>query len=628
MSIIIHPQVLRVRDFRTFTSEQTLTFHDAGPLLGVVGGVNEVEPDLGANGTGKSTVWDALSWCLFGKTVRGVRGSAVIPWEQEECATRVEFTFRRNGERLTVARTMNPNTLKVYRDLPGTTAKTSGHLGENVGQETVNELVGLTWPMFVSTVVRGQFDKSFLDETPKGKLAFLSQALDLSVWEDAADMATAEKKSLKDTATKQAQDLARAEGAMEAAQTALDEIEKAVAEEEALEAARSQAHLNRAHEFDLKWKSAQDELIAAEEERASLSEELKYCQDMLAAREADLALATSALPALVADHARALEVSRAADHALSMLEGDSGSCGTCGSELGPEAAQRLSKAAESARLDLATAGHRLARRQSDADDLEVEARLSKEHVKTSEAALAKVERAMGPIRGAMAKYSERANNEVALSKGGPAASARQLQGAEERVRAAALEVQELSDAHAATGRELTRADFWSKGFGDVRLWLLRGALDELEALVNSHTLALGLRGWRVAFDVERSTKSGGIAKGFTALITSPTTSEPVPYESWSGGELQRLKVAVQAALIDLIRSRTGGGWRFEVWDEPTQHLSQTGITDLISFLRDRSRTQNLEVWVVDHRTLTDGSFQSQITVTKKDSGSRLARRAR
>jgi DNA repair exonuclease SbcCD ATPase subunit len=628
MSIVIHPQVLRIRDFRTFTAEQTLTFHDSGPLLGVVGGVNEVEPDLGANGTGKSTLWDALSWCLFGKTVRGVRGSAVIPWEQEEAATRVEFTFRRNGERITVARTMAPNTLKVYRDVPGVTAKTSGLVGENVGQDTVDELVGLTWPMFVSTVVRGQFDKSFLDETPKGKLAFLSQALDLSVWEDAADMATAEKKSLKDKGTQQARDLARAEGALEAAQTALDEIQKFVKDEEDREALRVQAHLTRAHEFDLQWKSAQDELIAAEAERTATTEELNAHLAELAGLEADQAKAREAMAELSARHTTLLAASGAAEHGVSMLEGAGGSCGTCGSELDEKAAQRLRDTAQKALLNLTESGHRMARKEALLEEVGDCVEACKAQVKSVEGDLAGIERDMTRIRGLMVKHSSAANNEVALSKGTAAPSARQLDGAEGRVRAAALEVQELSDAHAATSRELTRADFWSKGFGDVRLWLLRGALDELEALVNSHTLALGLRGWRVAFDVERETKSGGIAKGFTALITSPTTSEPVPYESWSGGELQRLKVAVQAALIDLIRSRTGGGWRFEVWDEPTQHLSSTGISDLINFLRDRSRTQNLEVWVVDHRTLTDGSFQSQITVTKKDSGSRVGRKAR
>lgn len=629
MSIVIHPQVLRVRDFRTFTTEQTLTFHDAGPLLGVVGGVNEVEPDLGANGTGKSTVWDALSWCLFGKTVRGVRGSAVIPWEQEECATRVEFTFRRNGERLTVVRTMSPNTLKVYRDLPGHTAKTAGHKGENVGQETVNELVGLTWPMFVSTVVRGQFDRSFLDETPKGKLAFLSQALGLEVWEDAADLATSEKKSLKDKATAQARDLSRAEGALEAAQTALDELTASVAQEEATELARQQSHLTAAAEYDRQHEAARDELVALEEDRKATAADLEQAEAALAAAEQALEASLANQQGLVADHATALEVRRSAAHAVSMLEGDSGSCGTCGSDLTVEAAERIRRTLQQAEEDLAVAGHLLAVLEAKKEQQAEELTAAKADLAGHRQAVSRIERDMTTARGKMSQLSAKANDSAKAAQPiPPAAVIKQQVRAEERVKETALEVQALSDAHAATSRDLTRADFWSKGFGDVRLWLLRGALDELEALVNSHTLALGLRGWRVAFDVERETKSGGIAKGFTALITSPTTSEPVPYESWSGGELQRLKVAVQAALIDLIRSRTGGGWRFEVWDEPTQHLSQTGITDLISFLRDRARTQDLEVWVVDHRTLTDGSFQSQITVTKKDSGSRLARKAR
>ena len=615
MSVVIHPQVLRVRDFRTFTTEQTLTFHDRGPLLGVVCGINEVEPDLGANGTGKSTVWDALSWCLFGKTVRGVRGSAVVPWEQEMSSTRVEFTFRRNGERLTVARTMSPNTLKLYRDLPGTNASTNGHVGENVGQETVNELVGLTWPMFVSTVVRGQFDSSFLDETPKGKLAFLSQALDLSVWEDAADMATAEKKTLTAQRDVQARDLSRAEGALEAAQAALEGLSVSTADEAARDAARVSAKLAEADRLGEQWQRLRDEFLDAQ----AMAED---CALSFGEREdARLALADERAEA-DREHTVRAEQLRAASHAVSMLEGAEATCGTCGSELDERASERLRAQLQEAELVAATTGHRLARAELRLERADEDLRTSREYLEQADNDVRRLKVELSKTSQA----EERARAEAVPAP--PSALADQCAAAEARVKDAAADVQRLSDAHAATCQELTRAEFWAKGFGDVRLWLLRGALDELEALVNSHTLALGLRGWRVAFDVERGTKSGGIAKGFTALITSPTTSEPVPYESWSGGELQRLKVAVQAALIDLIRSRTGGGWRFEVWDEPTQHLSQTGISDLIGFLRERSRTQDLEVWVVDHRTLTDGSFQSQITVVKKDNGSRLSRKAR
>ena len=49
---------------------------DRGLML--IEGVNQDDPSARSNGAGKSSIVDALSWCLYGKTARGVSGSDVI----------------------------------------------------------------------------------------------------------------------------------------------------------------------------------------------------------------------------------------------------------------------------------------------------------------------------------------------------------------------------------------------------------------------------------------------------------------------------------------------------------------------------------------------------------------------
>ena len=65
-----------------FASIKSLAYASTVPPgLSFMWGRNEVEPTLETNGAGKSTIWNALTWCLFGKTVDGLRGPDVVPWE-------------------------------------------------------------------------------------------------------------------------------------------------------------------------------------------------------------------------------------------------------------------------------------------------------------------------------------------------------------------------------------------------------------------------------------------------------------------------------------------------------------------------------------------------------------------
>lgn len=634
MTTTINPQVLRIRDFRTFTEEQVVVFPSSGSNLGLITGVNETEPDLGANGTGKSTLWDALSWVLFGKTVRGVRGPSLLPWDREDVAPRVQFTFTNNGDRYTISRTMKPNTLRLFRGVEGHSASTGGMTGETISQDTVEELVGLTYSLFVATVVRGQFAHSFLELSARDKLDFLSEALELGVWETAAELAAAERKSIQEEADKQIQHLARGEGAVDQAKAALSNMQKA-AESWDKERERKRAAVSRTLEdAEYLLKEAKQACADSEREHEEATKELAQVNRSIAslrdlASESDKKI--SACRARLAMFQNVLD--EAHENALKSDEIGS-SCLHCGNDITADRREEmrgrayaaahsatstyneemdtlesLTSFAEDLRQSLDSQGEEQKRRQSMASEWSKELEEDRLHA-------ASMLKDVNYAKMSLAELDDRNPHLQSVAD-----AQRDLKRLEDKF-------SKVESENTQTLRSLKLAEFWSKGFTDVRLWMLRSALDELEALCNSHTLALGLRGWKVLFDVERETKSGTIAKGFTALISSPQTSEPVPFESWSGGELQRLKVAVQAAMIDLIRSRTGGGWRFEVWDEPTQHLSGRGIDDLMSFYRDRANTQQLEIWVVDHRSLSGGEFMSQLTVTKQNKGSSVKRSSR
>jgi DNA repair exonuclease SbcCD ATPase subunit len=199
-----------------------------------------------------------------------------------------------------------------------------------------------------------------------------------------------------------------------------------------------------------------------------------------------------------------------------------------------------------------------------------------------------------------------------------------LEAASQRLDVSIKEQEEHKRVIGELQKRLGALEYWAKGFKQVKLWLVEQALTELEIEVNSSLVLLGLQDWRIRFDVERETTSGTTSKGFTIFIESPLSGEQsVPWEAWSGGETQRLRIAGAIGLASLIRSRQGCECNLEIWDEPTAHLSEEGITDLLTFFETRARSLQRQIWLVDHRSLNAGNFDHEVTVVKTVQGSQI-----
>jgi DNA repair exonuclease SbcCD ATPase subunit len=84
-----------------------------------------------------------------------------------------------------------------------------------------------------------------------------------------------------------------------------------------------------------------------------------------------------------------------------------------------------------------------------------------------------------------------------------------------------------------------------------------------------------------------------------------------------------IRLAGANGLQKLIQSRSGIQWGFEVFDEPTQHLSEKGIADLLDYLEAKAKTEQRQIWLITHTGLTAGNFDGQIEIVKGVKGSRI-----
>jgi DNA repair exonuclease SbcCD ATPase subunit len=182
------------------------------------------------------------------------------------------------------------------------------------------------------------------------------------------------------------------------------------------------------------------------------------------------------------------------------------------------------------------------------------------------------------------------------------------------------DAQQDKDDHEAAALHF---EFWQKNFKAVRLYQVQQILAQFELEVANAASVLGLVGWRISFATETETKGRTIKQGIQVRIESPTAEGP--WEAWSGGEGQRIRLAVAIGLASLIHARAGVQFGFEVWDEPSAWLSPEGIEDLLECLKYRAQITGKSVWLLDHRALVHSGFAEMWQATKTSAGTQLER---
>ena len=125
--------------------------------LVLIEGVNVDDPAAKSNGSGKSSLVDALSWVLYGQTARGVKNDDVINRHvKKNCLVEVEVI---DGEdRYVICRTRKHSekgtALYVTKKGKEDVDMTKGTMAET--QSVVEEIIGCPYAVFVSAIYAGQ----------------------------------------------------------------------------------------------------------------------------------------------------------------------------------------------------------------------------------------------------------------------------------------------------------------------------------------------------------------------------------------------------------------------------------------------------------------------------------------
>nr|DAX39565.1 MAG TPA: STRUCTURAL MAINTENANCE OF CHROMOSOMES PROTEIN [Caudoviricetes sp.] len=116
-----------------------------------------------SNGCGKSSLFNAIAWCLTGRTTSGIKDVSNIYLNE---TTSVEVDFNINDTKYKVVRTKNPSNVKIYINGEDKSGK-----GIRDGEQLLAEYIpSLTSTLINSVIILGQgLPQRFTANTPAGR---------------------------------------------------------------------------------------------------------------------------------------------------------------------------------------------------------------------------------------------------------------------------------------------------------------------------------------------------------------------------------------------------------------------------------------------------------------------------
>jgi DNA repair exonuclease SbcCD ATPase subunit len=199
------PQRVKLSGFLSYKDEQEVRF-DESPLWML----------SGTNGSGKSSVFDAVTFALFGHHRGGSQGATELV-NKESNTLSVEFDFTVEKHLYRIKRTVRrrtsgvAGTQQVYRAVPSTAVSKSLAAPAPVEWEPVadtqlkakfdawvKETIGLDYETFTSSVLllQGKSEK-LLDSTPAGRAGVLARIVDLERYQKLHGRADERRRELK-----------------------------------------------------------------------------------------------------------------------------------------------------------------------------------------------------------------------------------------------------------------------------------------------------------------------------------------------------------------------------------------------------------------------------------------------
>ena len=626
--------------------EATFALDDKGLIL--IQGVNNDDTSQESNGSGKSTVPDALCWCLFGVTAKGQSGDKIVNRTAKKETSVVTTLFDDDtGDVYKVSRYRKSKTYKnmlrleledgaKWVDLTkGTDALT---------QDMVNRVIGCNHEVFTAAIYAGQEAMPDLPGmTDKQLKVLVEESAGIAQLQNGNDIArrimTERKGVVQDIVAK----IGAKQSGLDVLNTSLSNEQKAESDYEITrtsQIATAEANvtaLKATFDPTLGDKIAKKiaQLTGQEDDIrkkiAGTDDERK--QERLLADENG-----NANMGNVSAQSRAKSAQQKLDDAQHRLLhiGDTvgTDCASCGHTIeagdvaGNEAAAKKNVEALKAAAEAAAKAALEASESVTATSKALsEYRAAMTDVSAMTAQLDTIAGNKVKLQGAANNWKsqqsgiERAETVVNAVKVAVNPHTAQIAATQARIDTADNDIVLLEHDRVVAADAFTLAELALKVFSPqgVRSHILDTVTPHLNARTSHYLSTLTDGNISAVWSTISSTAKGELREKFNIDVTSATGGES--FVDLSGGEKRKVRLACAMALQDLVASRANKPIQLWVADEIDHALDGAGIERLMAILEDKARDKGT-VLVISHTDLSDNIRQA-ITMVKKGGKSTL-----
>ena len=160
--------------------------------------------DAGArNGTGKTTIINALSYVFFGEALTNIRRDNLVNKTNEK-GMLVAVKFIKNGVTYTIERGRKPQIFRFYANDIEQNTESNEAQGENrETQIEINKLLGMTHSMFKNIIALNTYTQPFLSTKQAEQREIIEQLLGITLLSQKADLLKEKQKATKQMLTEE-----------------------------------------------------------------------------------------------------------------------------------------------------------------------------------------------------------------------------------------------------------------------------------------------------------------------------------------------------------------------------------------------------------------------------------------
>jgi len=189
---------LTVKNFMSVGNATQAIDFDRSDLTLVLGENLDMGGDGSRNGTGKTTIINALSYALYGQALSNIRKDNLVNKTNTKHML-VSLDFGVGGQNYRIERGRKPNVLKFYVNDEHQTAQDEAQGDSRETQEAIERVLGMSHDMFQHIVALNTYTPPFLSLKANEQRTIIEQLLGITLLSERADRVKELNRQTKDS---------------------------------------------------------------------------------------------------------------------------------------------------------------------------------------------------------------------------------------------------------------------------------------------------------------------------------------------------------------------------------------------------------------------------------------------